>query len=1118
MRLILDGNSMLNAALLRGVDHDQGWKVQDEDGKDVQVNHHQYGVDNFFDKFVEALNEFRAAPRQVICVWDGRNAKVRRRTFLPQYKAGRDKHPAVSEQLNIARDRITRMLLDLGTHVAVQDGMEADDVIGYLCKHLRTQRNTVITVDGDLCVLVDDNTDVWRLGEMNKNPYGPFPHKFITLYKALVGDGGDKIPGAKGFGDAKFVELVRTFGIEGLQAFEDLILNDQLGRLREDLEALPSLKYVLADQDGVKVSWRVASLMVDEINTRDRPLQLTPGFVKCWDELGRDDRVDDLKHFYATKTLVHAGNYESVKKRFATAVNESPFVAMDIETSTGEESDQWLELLASVSDRMGEKVDVLGSTLTGMGLTFGANTQHTIYLTVDHKEEDDVKNITEDQCRELCELIPHKKLHSVIHNRAFEFPVLYKAWGEKWKDNGWAGFWPNAIDTMQGASYVDENLPLGLKERSKHHLGYEQQTYEEVTTIDGVQYKMNQLTARHVFGYGADDPACTAALHTHFQLIMELEGTWDLYLKVEQKPEYLTSLAFVQGIPMSQEKLRDMEKKDDERYADGWKTLRDFLMKSGWAGSTCPVFEKLTPAAIKQALEICCGVEYKTRKSKPDAVAAEIRELYPDDVHAGLIASMFETGALDALNELVKRHFSGEPKINFDSPPQMQRLFYRIIGITPRVLNKMTEKQRKDEVMASAFKKRRKAKEGRAVEFTPEEMDALISKASTDDTAVDMALKLDTHLSDEQRKVLEAFKAVKTVMTRRKMFYKRFKVIPHWSDGLLHPPANQSRAVTRRYSYADGIQQLPKRGEGVEFRQIILPHKKGAVVAAPDFTGQELRLMAELSGDEALTACYVGEKILDVHSLTAVAAAVIMWGQEVTYDAFQAMREMPKDSEEYKKAKKLREEAKTTNFATQYDGQAETVSHNLLCDEETAQKFIDAKEKAFPGIAPWKDKVRAVVEERGYATTMLGGRRHLAHVFREGNKWEIMRAGRQGPNFEIQGSAAEMTKLAMVRIWDSGVFTNGKYDCQFYFAVHDELVYSVAAKDAVPVTKIVHACMTEQYAGMKIPVISEISLGRNYGQQEEVGPVADPDLIMKAVNKALGLVDAANDARMAVAA
>jgi DNA polymerase I-like protein with 3'-5' exonuclease and polymerase domains/5'-3' exonuclease len=1106
-RLIIDGNSLLNAAILRGKDSDEG-KLVIVDGKPVQVNSAQYGVDNFFDKVVADLKHFNMAPRQIICVWDGRNSKVRRRTFLERYKEGRDKIPEVNEQLNLARERITKMLGDLGAHVAWQDGLEADDVIGYLCKHLRN--NIVRTEDGDLCVLVNDerNNHVFRLGEMDKNPYGPFPHKFITLYKALVGDSGDKIPGAKGFGDGKFVDLVAKFGFDGLQAFEDLILSDQLGRLREDLDALPSLKHVLEDQDGVKVSWRVASLMVDDVNTRDRPLNLQPGLAKAWDSLAPQGRVDDLKDFYATKTLVHAGNYEAVKRRFGSAVRESEFVAMDIETSTPDESDEWLERVASASEKgtAKEKVDVLGSELTGMGLTFGFNMQHTIYMTVDHREEDEVKNITVDQCRELCELIPHKNIHTVIQNRAFEFPVLYKTWGDTWKNNGWHGFWPNAIDSLQGASYTNENLPLGLKERSLHHFGYQQQTYDEVTTIDGRQYKMRELPARHVLNYGADDPMCTAALHTHYRLVMEIEGTWDLYLKVEQKPEYLTSLAFTRGFPVSQEKLRDMELKDNERFEKARAVIRKTLFKHSWDGTVKPELAACDGAAARAALALAVegGDEFTTRSRKAESVAKDIREQFPDNVVAGKIADALLAGDLSYLQKLVDENFTGDPIINFDSPKQMSRLFYRVIGIRPRILNKPTDNEKaKIPALNDAWKKWRKKKDGKDVTFTDAEWEALLGKASAEDTAVDLALKLD-ELTDDQREFLTAFKTVKSVGTRRKMFYKQYKVLPHWKTGRVHPSLNQSRAVTRRYSASGpNVQQLPKRGEGVEFRKIVLPHKKSAVVASLDFKGQELILMADRSRDEALMSCFVGDNKRDVHSLTAVQAAPLMWNQEVTYPEFEAMRRLPKDDPQYTKAKTLREDSKTVNFATQYDAQAETVSHSLICEPELAQKFMDAKEKAFPGISPWKDQVRATVEELGYATTVGGARRHLAYAFQSGDKWEAMRAGRQGPNFVIQGSAGEQTKLAMSNAWDSGVFTNPAYDVWFYFPVHDEFVFSVVDEHAVDVIKSVHASMVAPYFDMCIPPVSSISLGKSYGDQIECGDDFDEAAIRAAVQEAL---------------
>jgi DNA polymerase I-like protein with 3'-5' exonuclease and polymerase domains len=991
--------------------------------------------------------------------------------------------------------------------VAWQDGMEADDVLAYFAKHLRKSRNVVRSGDGDMSVLVDDNTDVWNGSDLNKNPFGMFPHKYITLYKALVGDNSDKIPGAKNFGDAAFVELVRTFGLEGLEVMQELIETDKLHRLREDIDQMPKLQRIIDSKDQVATSWRVARLMADEVNTRRRPLTIKAGMVKQWESLAPENRVHDLRRFYGTKTLVHAGNYEEILRRFKGAVQTSPFVAMDIEASTPDESDEWLEKLMAISEKSTtEKIDVLGAELTGMGITFGDNTQHTIYMTVDHKETDKVKNITLDQCRQLCEQIPSKRLYTVIHNRAYEFPVLYQHWGEVWKDNGWAGMWPNAIDTLQSSSYTNENLPLGLKDRSKLELDYEQETYEHVTTIDGKQYKMNELTAERAFNYGCDDPICTAALFTYHQVIMEIENTWDVYLAVEQKPEYLTSLAFVKGFPISMEKLVGMEKKDDERYDEAWKTLREFLMGHGWAGTVCPEYTELTPANVKEAVEIVTGgCNLDTRKKKLDALAHDIREQFPDYQSALLLADEVEKNQVGFVNSIVAANFTGDPVINFDSPVQIKRLLYDVIGITPRILIKLTDKERNDPVKAEAFRKRRKEKQGKSVTYTDEERAALKAKAAGDDTAIDLALALDKDLTDEQRKVLKALQTVKTVMTRRKLFYKTYRVIPHWKDGRVHAHLNQSRAVTRRYSASNpNVQQLPKRGEGKEFREIVLAHVIRALVGSIDFAGQELRLMAEMSGDEALTACYVGDNLRDVHSLTAVQAAPLMWnGQTITYEEFQAMRKSP-DPEAALKAKKLREDAKTTNFATQYDAQAETVSKSLLVEPETAQLFIDAKEAAFPGIAPWKDEVRQAVEETGYAVTMMGARRHLAEALSSENRWEADKAARQGPNFYIQGSAGEMTKLAMSRVWDSGVFWDGRFDCQFYFPVHDELVFSAVPEHLVDVTRIVHQCMTGPYANMQIPIVGSISIGPSYGEQTECGEEFDAEVISKAIEEITG--------------
>lgn len=1156
MRLIFDTNSYLNAALLRGVDHDGGRIVTDDEGKQVQVNSAQYGVDGFWDKVEKDLADFAVPPRQCIMVLDGLNAKLIRRSELPTYKKGRDKHPAVSDQLNQARDQVVKMARALGMHVVKQDKYEADDVIGYLAKHLRTEPNVICTSDGDLSVLVDSNTQVWRLGELDKNPCGPFPHKYIRLYKALVGDTSDKIPGAKGFGDAAWIALVRIFGFDGLDELINLIENGQLSRLAEDVGDFKPLQKIIDNKEMVTTCWRVAGLKVDEINTMKKPWELRAGMVAQWNDLEDVLRVPSLRRFYGTKTLVTAANYDAVRSRFANVVHESPFVALDIETSSSEESDEWIERLKAMTENNKARIDVLGHELTGMSLTFGDNTQHTMYMSVDHFDTD---NITVDQCREMCELIP-QRLHTIIQNRQFEFSVLYRTWGDKWQDNGWHGFVPNALDTMIGASYVDENLPKGLKGRSLHHLGYKQGTYEETTTKqgpvgtllggsnrkvfkkqvaesvysepsivihdewvddDGVihesvseqvqgtlvtpavfeewesrQYKMNELTGQEVLNYGCDDTICTAALHTHYQLVMEIENTWQVYLDVETLPEYLTSLAFVQGLRVSFETLRNMEDADDAAYAASWGKLREFLMRSGWEGTACPEFEtSIEPSDAKMAVGLLLDGEFSTRKRKLDGIAFDIRDQFPDNSTADVLALVVERNDVERLNDLIKRNFTGEPKINFGSPKQMQNLFYRVLNLPILILNKLTEKQRGDPVLTSAFRKHRLRKEGKSVDLTPAEVEALISKASTDDLAADTALAAGG-LAPDVVEVLKSYKEIKEIKTRMSLFYKPYKALPHWRDGRIHPSLQQSETHTRRHTAGSpNIQQV---SSGTDLRKFFLAHHENAVFVSLDFSSQEAAIAAELSQDPAMVSCFIGDNPRDMHSLTAVNASGLVWGEAVTYEDFQEMRKS-EDPVVKDRAKKLRDQGKRTNFAALFGSGAKTVSEGLLISEDMAQGLLDARAKAFARFIEWEAEVKELAGKRGFTTTMLGARRHLANDLMSDNKYDRARAERQGLNAMVQSTAAEQLKLAMSRVWASGICSGDS--CRFLFPVHDELCFSIDKDKAAEIIPKIHAMMVAPYANMKIPMNSSVAVGKTFAAEVEIGTEPTPEKITEAVEK-----------------
>lgn len=1094
MKLIVDVSSVVKTCLYAGKDREFGRQVAFA-GKQVQVNSAQYGIDNAINRTLRKLEILQLAPRDMILVIEGRSSKALRTNMWEGYKADRaEVAPEVYEQVNKARDGFVQMFLDLGAQACTQAGVESDDVIAYLAKAL--PNCFIDSTDRDLQVLNSETAHTLNsANEMDQNGYGPFPSRYITLYKALVG-GKDGIKGARGFGPAAFLDLYCMWGEDGLDAMIELIQTRTLERLVEDVGRLKSLQTILDDQQGVYLAYDLARLYPEKVNTYRNPLQWQVGMVKPKSKVA-DPR---LANFYGRRKLVHAGNYLAALEWLRSTVGSAERISLDIETTSPMESDDWLELRKkrAPKDEEGARdlgVDVLGQKLVGMSLTFGDNDQFTHYFTVGHNGADGVANLTSEQVLDVVTLIP-QTTPIIVHNSAFELSVLHREWQSNaaWQNNGWHGFLPNTHDTKLLSSYVNENSPShSLKPLSKSLLGYDQVTFAEVSK----GRKMSEMTATETFDYGCDDAVCTIALYNHFKTICEIEKTWATYLEVEQMPAYMDALRFNQGTPISMEELLKQERDDQYAYNLGWAALQDYLISKGWEGTVCPQLtspESLTPAFVKEAYAIVTGEELKTQVRTISKLGALIGAAGHHLLERLVLDALL--GDVSGLNEILRNRFNGEVQFNLDSPVQCCRLLYEVMGLPPRVFNKRTDKQR----AAGALKGNPKG----------------------DDLAIQYALLHDVKPDQPEHAALKALQAMKVANTKRKMFYEPYKTVCHWTDGLVHAYFNQCAAVTRRYSSSGpNLQQMPKHakstGEPPKFRRVIVPHHRRAVVVSMDFSGQELRLIAERSQDANLLACFVGDNLKDVHALTAagilkkkalarrmdelwtmsggadqasanMAETVLKW-KDAKYEDFIALESGPWA----KLYKNLRALGKKTNFTTEFGAMAPKLAETMIISVEEAQDYIDAKEAAFPRVGEWKSEMTAQLHKDGYTTTLMQARRHLAPGLLSGNGYEIGGAERQGINSSIQGSACEQIKLAMARIWKSDLLY--RMDVRFIGPVHDELVFSVNIDCLVEFLTEAHALMIAPYGGMSVPIVSSVSLGLNYGDQIEVGDTVDPQRI-----------------------
>ena len=1058
MKLCVDFSSLLWTTLLTGKDI-EGCEAQDETGKVHWVNTHMYAYEFAVNSIKHALDTYNLTPIDMILVVEGMNSKAQRLFINKDYKANRGKRPNEAyEEFTKLKDLLLETFKSLGAVAVKQDAVEADDMIAWLAQNTREDL-VIMSNDNDLLALAGANSHgaviTARIGgEENVNKYGLFPLQYVTLYKALVGDSGDNIKGITGFGEAAWKDFHAQFGEDGMAEMVRLAKLGSFAELEEDATVNKLVKKIYDGREQFLNSWRLASLHPEWIDTMTEYPIWMPGMVTY---RGTDER---LKPWGAAARLVTADKWEAFKPWFFAQLAHRPWLTLDIETSTPEESDDWLEAQGN-----SDGVDVIGSELTGMSLTFGRNMQYTVYVPVDHAS---TLNVDKTLVGELLAEVQKLGKEIVIHSVSFEGTVLYNEFGSTWMELGNNGLLKNWLDTKLQASYVDENDSLGLKKLSKKWLNYDQVEYSTVTTVDGVKHKMRELSAEHVFSYACDDTITTAALHNFFHIFMGLEGTWDVYKKVEIDASYLHTQSYIHGTKVSLAKLEELRAADDLDAAEAWKAVRAYLIKNGWEGTATPVYSgELKAADIKQIVQIVTGSELKTQVRTPSKLIAMVDDALLKDSLTKAIG-----GDFSMVNDLVARNFSGEPVFNMGSTVQKQKLLYEVMGLPVKVYNKPTDAA-----------KARGERQG-----TPK----------TDNLAIMTALQ---EAQGEVADVLNAMRIMQMVQTRNSLYYSTYPYFVHWKTGRVHSSHNQCATNTRRASSSNpNIQQLSKNtrieGYSPRIREIFVPHKKDAVIVSMDFMAQELRVIAEYSQDPNMLACFVGDNLRDMHAMTGLGIYNSKADRPLSYAEYVEHLDN-KESPLHKAVKVTRASGKTTNFSSEYGAQAPKMASVLFVPVEEAQIYLNAKTEAFPVSAAWKEQVQAEAKAKGYVTTMLGARRHLRDAILSTDRYAASKAERQAVNFKIQSSSAEMTKLSEGAMYREGL--EQKFDCEVIGPCHDEVIVSVAIKDLYEFLPVMHRCMVQPYADMKVPIKSSIAFGASFGpaHQVEIGEMPTREAIEK---------------------
>jgi DNA polymerase-1 len=273
--------------------------------------------------------------------------------------------------------------------------------------------------------------------------------------------------------------------------------------------------------------------------------------------------------------------------------------------------------------------------------------------------------------------------------------------------------------------------------------------------------------------------------------------------------------------------------------------------------------------------------------------------------------------------------------------------------------------------------------------------------------------------------------------------------------GRVHTTYNQAVAATGRLSSTDpNLQNIPIRTDrGREIRKAFIPRDENHILLSADYSQIELRLIAEISGDEGMIKAFKEKQ--DIHTATAAKIYGISL-EEVTSE--------------------MRRRAKMVNFGIIYGISAFGLSQRLGIPRGEAQQIITNYNKQYPRINEYLHNMIAFAQEKGYVETLLGRRRYLRDI-NSRNATQRGYAERNAINAPIQGTAADMIKVAMINIHNE--FEKRKLKSKMILQVHDELVFDALKEELDEIKRIVHDRMVNALK-VDIPIEVEMGTGNNW--------------------------------------
>jgi DNA polymerase-1 len=284
------------------------------------------------------------------------------------------------------------------------------------------------------------------------------------------------------------------------------------------------------------------------------------------------------------------------------------------------------------------------------------------------------------------------------------------------------------------------------------------------------------------------------------------------------------------------------------------------------------------------------------------------------------------------------------------------------------------------------------------------------------------------------------------------------------ATGRVHTSYSQTGSVTGRIASSEpNLQNIPIRSElGRKVRKAFIA-SPGHVLLSVDYSQVELRIVASIAGDEAMLATFRAD--LDIHAATAAAIYGVPL-KEVT--------------------QKMRSRAKGVNFGLIYGMSAFGLTRYTDLTLAESEDFMKAYFRQFPGVKSYLDGIRKQAAEQGYVETLLGRRRYFPGLQNQRDRNIRNREEREAINAPIQGTAADIMKIAMLRVPQT--LARAGLSARMLLQVHDEIVLECSPDECHATAKVVIEVMENAY-DLAIPLKSEAKYGTNWGELERLESV-----------------------------